>query len=172
MTDDHDLQPPPVTQFIGQSPGRGPETAYRTAHDLLSRRAPREALEVLEPALEQEPRNTGLRSLRAWAYLLRAQLAKAEEELAALVEERPDDDWARHALGRSLERQARLQRGAAAPAPRRRDERRPRARAGGAPGRATAGRDRPDVVRRPHLTVRGWSAPRPRSAVTRRVCSN
>jgi tetratricopeptide (TPR) repeat protein len=108
MTDDHELQPPPLTPFLGESPGRAPETAYRTAHDLLARRAPREALEVLEPALEQEPRNTGLRSLRAWAYLLRAQLAKAEEELAALVEERPDDDWARHALGRSLERQARL----------------------------------------------------------------
>ena len=27
---------------------------------------------------------------------------------AALVEERPADDWARHALGRSLERQSRL----------------------------------------------------------------
>ena len=108
MTDDHELRPPPITRRIGQSPGQGPETAYRTAHDLLSRRAPREALEVLEPALEQEPRNTGLRSLRAWAYLLRAQLAKAEAELAALVEERPDDDWVRHALGRSLERQARL----------------------------------------------------------------
>jgi tetratricopeptide (TPR) repeat protein len=107
MTDDfdHELQAPPVI-FPGQ--GAAPETAYRTAHDLLSRRAPREALDVLEPALEQEPRNTGLRSLRAWAYLLRAQLAKAEEELVALVEERPDDDWARHALGRSLERQARL----------------------------------------------------------------
>ncbi|MFC6286818.1 tetratricopeptide repeat protein [Nocardioides sp. GCM10027113] len=98
-----DLQAPPVL-----FPGQGPENAYRTAHDLLSRRAPQEALAVLEPALEREPNNTGLRSLRAWAYLLRAQLQKAEEELAALVEERPDDDWARHALGRSLERQGRL----------------------------------------------------------------
>ena len=103
MSDGEELKAPPLV-----FPGRGPKTAYRTAHDLLSRRAPREALEVLEPALEQEPRNSGLRSLRAWAYLLRAQLAKAEEELVALVEERPDDDWARHALGRSLERQSRL----------------------------------------------------------------
>jgi tetratricopeptide (TPR) repeat protein len=103
VSDDDALQAPPL-----RFPGRGPETAYRTAHDLLARRAPVEALQVLEPALEQEPRNTGLRALRAWAYLLRAQLAKAEAELASLVEERPDDDWARHALGRSLERQGRL----------------------------------------------------------------
>nr|WP_218851924.1 tetratricopeptide repeat protein [Nocardioides panaciterrulae] len=97
------MQAPPLI-----FPGRGPETAYRTAHDLLARRAPREALEVLEPALAEEPGNTGLRSLRALAYLLRAQLGPAEAELAALVEERPDDDWVRHALGRSLERQSRL----------------------------------------------------------------
>ncbi len=98
-----ELQAPPVI-FPAQ---RGHETAYRTAHDLLARRAPREALEVLEPALAEEPRNTGLRSLRAWAYLIRAQLGPAEEELASLAEERPDDDWVRHALGRTLERQSR-----------------------------------------------------------------
>ncbi|MCR1783322.1 tetratricopeptide repeat protein [Nocardioides carbamazepini] len=83
------------------------EAAYRTAHDLLSRRAPREALEVLEPALEEEPDNRGLRSLRAWAYLMRAQLQKAADELAGLVAEDPVDAWSRHALGRALERQSR-----------------------------------------------------------------
>jgi tetratricopeptide (TPR) repeat protein len=98
------VQAPPVV-FPGQA---GPESAFRAAHDLLSRRAPREALELLEPALEQEPGNTGLRALRAWAYLIAARLTRAEEELRSLVEERPDDDWARHALGRSLERQSRL----------------------------------------------------------------
>ena len=81
-------------------------TAYRTAHDLLGRRAPREALEVLEPALAEEPANRGLRSLRAWAYLMRAQLKKAHDELRSLVDEDPSDAWTRHALGRSLERQA------------------------------------------------------------------
>ncbi|MDN4161825.1 tetratricopeptide repeat protein [Nocardioides abyssi] len=99
-----ELKAPPLV-FPGQ---RGHESAYRTAHDLLARRAPVEALSVIEPALAQEPGNTGLRSLRAWAYLLRAQLGRAEEELASLVSENPDDDWARHALGRALERQARL----------------------------------------------------------------
>lgn len=99
-----ELKAPPVV-FPRQS---GHESAYRTAFDLLARRAPREALDVLTPALEEDPGNTGLRSLRAWAYLLRAQLGKAEEELRALVEETPDDVWARHALGRALERQSRL----------------------------------------------------------------
>jgi len=84
-----------------------PESAYRTAYDLLERRAPSQALEVLEPALEQEPTNRGLRLLRAWAYSMRAQLVKASDELAALVEEDPSDAWAQHALGRALERQSR-----------------------------------------------------------------
>ena len=88
-------------------PGQGPESAYRTAHDLLARRFPREALEVLEPALAEDPGNTGLRQLRAWAYLLRAQLQKAEAELRTLVEDDPADVWSRHALGRALERQSR-----------------------------------------------------------------
>jgi tetratricopeptide (TPR) repeat protein len=87
-------------------PGQGPETAYRTAHDLLARRFPREALAVLEPALAEDPTSTGLRQLRAWAYLLRAQLRKAEAELRTLVEDDPADVWSRHALGRALERQS------------------------------------------------------------------
>lgn len=102
---EHELSAPPVV-FPGQA---GPESAFRVAHDLLSRRAASEALDVLEPALEQEPGNTGLRTLRAWAYLIRVQLKKAETELRDLVEETPDDVWARHALGRALERQSRLQ---------------------------------------------------------------
>jgi len=94
----------PAVVFPGQD---APESAYRVAHDLLVRRAPVEALEVLEPALAEEPRNAGLRTLRAWAYLIRAQLGRAEEELASLVDDDPTDVWARHALGRALERQSR-----------------------------------------------------------------
>ena len=100
---DEELQAPPVV-FPGQT---APESAYRTAFDLLARRAPREALDVIEPALAEEPANTGLRTLRAWAFLMRAQLQRAEAELAGLVEENPADDWSRHALGRCLERQSR-----------------------------------------------------------------
>ncbi|MEQ6901767.1 tetratricopeptide repeat protein [Nocardioides sp. YIM 152588] len=95
----------PAVVFPGQT--GAPETAYRDAWDLLSRRAPREALLLIEPALESDPRNRGLRSLRAWAFMMRAQLVKAEEELSALVEDDPSDTWARHALGRALERQSR-----------------------------------------------------------------
>ncbi|GAB7005782.1 hypothetical protein JCM18899A_32550 [Nocardioides sp. AN3] len=106
MTDnDFELTAPAIV-FPGM---RQPESAYRVAYDLLARRAPVEALEVVEPALEEDPKNTGLRCLRAWAYLLRAQLQKAEAELRDLVEETPDDVWSRHALGRVLERQSRLE---------------------------------------------------------------
>ena len=94
----------PAIVFPGQ---QAPERAYATAYDLIERRAPKEALAVIEAALDEDPGNRGLRSLRAWAYLKRAQLQKAEAELRALVDEVPDDDWARHALGRALERQSR-----------------------------------------------------------------
>jgi tetratricopeptide (TPR) repeat protein len=100
--EDFSLPAPPAI-FPGQT---DLESAYRVGFDLLSRRAPEQALEVLEPALEQDPGNTGLRMLRAWAYLIRVQLGPAEKELRALVEERPDDDWVRFALGRALERQS------------------------------------------------------------------
>ena len=95
----------PALVFPGQ---QAPERAYATAYDLIVRRAPKEALDVIQAALAEDPANRGLRSLRAWAHLKRAQLQKAEAELRSLVDEAPDDDWARHALGRSLERQNRL----------------------------------------------------------------
>jgi Flp pilus assembly protein TadD len=103
VNENFELNAPPVV-FPGQSV---PESAFRTAFDLLARRAPKEALEVLEPALEEEPDNTGLLTMRAWAFLMRAQLQRAEADLARLVEENPSDDWSRHALGRCLERQSR-----------------------------------------------------------------
>lgn len=104
MSDDFEIKAPALV-FPGQL---APERAYGTAYDLLVRRQPAQALELLDAALADEPTNRGLRSLRAWAYLMRAQLQKAEAELRALVEEVPDDDWARHALGRALERQSRF----------------------------------------------------------------
>lgn len=103
MDESFELQPPAVV-FPGQ---RDVGSAYRVAYDLLARRAAGEALDVLEPALAEEPDNTGLRVLRAWAFMIRVQLERAETELTRLVEERPDDDWVRFALGRSLERQSR-----------------------------------------------------------------
>lgn len=104
MNDEYfELRPPPVV-FPGQ---QAPESAYRTGFDLLARRAPKEALDVLEPALAEEPDNAGLRTLRAWAYLIRVQLQKAEADLRWLVDKDPTDDWAQHGLGRCLERQSR-----------------------------------------------------------------
>ena len=88
-------------------PQRGYEDAYGTAYDLLVRRFPAEALSLVEPALAAEPGNRGLLSLRAWAYLLRAQLGRAEADLRTLVDADPADTWALHALGRALERQSR-----------------------------------------------------------------
>ena len=96
VSDDDELKAPAIV-FPGQA---APEAAFRTAYDLLARRAPAEALDVIEPALADEPDNTGLRMLRAWAFLMRAQLQRAEAELEWLVEQNPSDDWAQHALGR------------------------------------------------------------------------
>ena len=104
MTEPDGSIPAPAIVFPGATTRH--ETAFRTAHDLLSRRAPKEALEVIEPALEEEPDNRGLRSLKAWAFMMRAQLEKAADELARLVAEDPADAWARHALGRAYERQS------------------------------------------------------------------
>ncbi len=103
MDDVFELRAPAVV-FPGQ---QDPTSAYRVAYDLLGRRSPVEALEVLAPALAADPANTGMRTLRAWAYFLRVQLVRAEAELRSLVEENPGDDWVRFALGRVLERQSR-----------------------------------------------------------------
>jgi tetratricopeptide (TPR) repeat protein len=103
MEESYELRAPAVV-FPGQ---RDLGSAYRVAYDLLARRAADEALDIIEPALAAEPDNTGLRILRAWAFLIRVQLRRAEGELVRLAEERPDDDWVRFALGRSLERQSR-----------------------------------------------------------------
>jgi len=93
----------PAIVFPGQA---GHESAYQTAFDLLHRRFPVEALELIEPALAEDPKNAGLRTLRAWAYLQRAQLGRAADELRSLIDENPSDVWAQHALGRALERQS------------------------------------------------------------------
>ena len=90
-------------------PGRvnHPADVYHRAWELLEDRSPKQAIEILNPAIESEPQSASLRTLRAWAYFQSAQLARAESDLAVLVEEAPTDVWARFALGRVLERQSR-----------------------------------------------------------------
>jgi predicted Zn-dependent protease len=86
-----------------------PVQRYHEAWRLLEGRQPRDAIALLDPAVEQEPQSTSLRTLRAWAYFQSAHLSGAESDLRMIVEERPTDVWARFALGRTLERQSRLQ---------------------------------------------------------------
>lgn len=102
--DEMQIMVPPIV-FPGQA--SHPSDAYRLAWDLLEQRAPKEALEILEPAVEAEPEANSLLTLRAWAYFMRVQLARAEADLRVLVERDPSDVWARHTLGRALERQSR-----------------------------------------------------------------
>lgn len=83
--------------------------AWRLLEDGSPHRSPQRAIEILDPAIAEEPQSTSLRTLRAWAYFQSAQLAKAEDELVALVEECPSDVWARFALARVLERQSRYE---------------------------------------------------------------
>ena len=93
--------------FLAASLDRNPVDAYRQAWLLLQEREPRRAIALLDPAIDAEPQSASLRTLRAWAYFLSAQLQRAETDLTRLVEDCPTDVWARFALGRVLERQSR-----------------------------------------------------------------
>ncbi len=80
---------------------------YREAERLIEGRQPRAAIELLNPAVEAEPRSRSLLTLRAWAYFKAALLGPAEQDLRTIVDDEPTDVWARFALGRTLERQRR-----------------------------------------------------------------
>jgi tetratricopeptide (TPR) repeat protein len=109
--DPADVQPPVFDPGLGGRYGRHvgthPADAYHRAWQLLQARDPRQAIALLDPAIDAEPTSTGLRTLRAWAYFQTAQLGHARAELERLVVECPTDVWARFALGRALERQSR-----------------------------------------------------------------
>lgn len=92
-----------------QPPDRShhPADAYHRAWELLEDRSPKQAIDILDHAIEAEPASASLRTLRAWAYFQSAQLERAESELVTLVDENPSDVWARFALARVLERQSR-----------------------------------------------------------------
>lgn len=76
----------------------------RRAESLLELRDPLGALVLLRPLLESQGEDRGVRSLAARAYFASAQLGRATRELERLVAENPDDSYARHLLGRTLQR--------------------------------------------------------------------
>lgn len=65
------------------------------------------AARLLADVVAEFPTQSGPRLLLARAYYHSAQLRRAEEQLRALVERDPVDDYAHLLLGRTLERQGR-----------------------------------------------------------------
>jgi Flp pilus assembly protein TadD len=87
--------------------GKNGVDRFRAAQTLLEKGAPLHALTELEPLLEDQPGSRSVLELAARAYFKSAQLTRAEEAFARLVELDPTDSYARFALGRSVERQSR-----------------------------------------------------------------
>ncbi|MER6600633.1 disulfide bond formation protein DsbA [Streptomyces sp. CS149] len=79
----------------------------RWAESLMDLRDPLGALTLLRPLLEEFAGDRAVRTLAARAYFASAQLKRAEAQLAPLVEEYPDDAFARLLYGRTLQRQNR-----------------------------------------------------------------
>ncbi|MGH3937188.1 MAG: tetratricopeptide repeat protein [Pseudonocardiaceae bacterium] len=82
---------------------------FRLAESLVSERRPLEALRELRPVLEAEPDAPSVQLLAGRAYLQSAQLRRAEESFLRVLEHNPSDYYARFALGRTLQRQSRLE---------------------------------------------------------------
>ncbi|GLW99966.1 DsbA family protein [Microtetraspora sp. NBRC 16547] len=77
----------------------------RLAESLLDKRDPFGALALLRPLLDVHGDDRNVRMLAARAYFASAQLGRARATLERLVAESPDDSYARHLLGRTLQRQ-------------------------------------------------------------------
>ena len=85
---------------------------YLRADLFLSLGQPTEAARILVPVVEAEPANEAALELLARSYFGSAQLGKAEETLARLVDLAPANGWARRALARTLERLSQKERAA------------------------------------------------------------
>ncbi|MCP2356126.1 putative DsbA family dithiol-disulfide isomerase [Nonomuraea thailandensis] len=79
----------------------------RLAESLLDQRDPLGTLTLLRPLMAEHGDDRGVRLLAARAYFASAQLNRARTALESLVAESPDDSYARHLLGRTLQRQGR-----------------------------------------------------------------
>ncbi len=82
--------------------------SYRRAEMLVARSRPLDALQALEPVLENRPDDVSVQLLAGRAYLNSAQLQRAELAFARVLELDPADHYARFALGKALQRQGRL----------------------------------------------------------------
>lgn len=83
--------------------------AFRRAEDLLEHRRPLDALDALGPVLETEHAAASVHLLAARAYLASGQFRRAEAGFLRVLELDPADHYARFALGRTLQRQSRLE---------------------------------------------------------------
>ena len=83
--------------------------SFRRAEMLVARSRPLDALQALLPVLEHRPNDVSVQLLAGRAYLNSAQLRRAEEAFTRVVELDPADHYARFGLGKSLQRQGRLQ---------------------------------------------------------------
>ena len=82
--------------------------SFRRAEMLVARSRPLDALQALLPLLTHRPNDVSVQLLAGRAYLNSAQLARAEEAFARVLELDPADHYARFALGKALQRQGRL----------------------------------------------------------------
>ncbi|GAB3670078.1 tetratricopeptide repeat protein [Saccharopolyspora tripterygii] len=86
----------------------GTVEAFRRAERLVTQRRPLEALRVLEPVVDVARDEPSVQLLLGRAYFFSAQLRKAERAFLRLLEFDPSDHYARLVLGRTLQRQGRL----------------------------------------------------------------
>jgi Flp pilus assembly protein TadD len=82
---------------------------FRLAESLVLQRRPLEALRELAPVLDAEPDAPSVQLLAGRAYLQSAQLGRAEQAFLRVLDQNPSDHYARFALGRTLQRQSRLE---------------------------------------------------------------
>ncbi|MES0835244.1 MULTISPECIES: DsbA family oxidoreductase [Nocardiopsidaceae] len=103
--------PDAIREFLVAAAGHAPRVLpeeverFRLAEALLDSGDPLGALTLLRPLLDGYAADRGVRLLAARAHYRSAQLNRARRGLEALVEEAPDDAYARLLLGRTLQRQ-------------------------------------------------------------------
>ncbi|MET9067710.1 DsbA family protein [Streptosporangium sandarakinum] len=98
-----------IREFIARGGHRRelPDEVERLRHAeaLLDRRDPLGSLVLLRPLLDAYGDDRNVLMLAARAYFASAQLGRARATLERLVGDTPDDSYARHLLGRTLQRQ-------------------------------------------------------------------